>query len=428
MQILDGRLERIDAEIAAERAAGGDTAKLEAERVRTALERAESVASAEERIAEAREQASKRMQDIDERRAQLAGATDADVLQGRIDRMSAELAAEETTQARKIELEVELAEARIELEEDAAKAAEDAAKRRLQLVQQLTRAAVASIGDELTRRKRFSDEDVEIEEDRLAERRREIEMDYKSRDLTEREYHAKVRELKADTQAFRQAVADDQRNVLAALASSTTAIVRQAAEEAIAAKLAQFAADYFTAANAFFSFLGPFSAVAAVATVPAALAAFNSIIPAFATGGLVAGGPQIIQVNERGTEFVLNADATRGNEGDLYRLQTLLAGGRKLRDLFPGMETGGIPGLLSPPPVYNVSAAAGYDDSARRAQADRHHFEQRQDLDRLADRMQPPPVAIGGARARLIGRAQQRAQHTSEITRPSLVVSTRRDR
>ena len=152
--------------------------------------------------------------------------------------------------------------------------------------------------------------------------------------------------------------------MLASVVDATTSILREAAKDQIAAALAPYVADYFKATAKFFSFLGPFAPIAAAATVPAAIGAFNAVIPAFATGGVVGGGAQIIQVNERGQEFVVNAEATRGNEAELYRLQRLLAQGRRLRDLLPAFADGGLVGRLSSPPLASFAPASATDSSA----------------------------------------------------------------
>lgn len=75
----------------------------------------------------------------------------------------------------------------------------------------------------------------------------------------------------------------------------------------------------------FFAFLGPFALPAALAAVGLVKGLLSSAISSFETGGEVEGGRQFIQVNEAGTETVMNARATRENR-DLFR--HLNAGGK----------------------------------------------------------------------------------------------------
>lgn len=104
--------------------------------------------------------------------------------------------------------------------------------------------------------------------------------------------------------------------------------------------IAQTIIDTYAAAQATYKALagipyaGPALAVAgAAAAVAAGLARVNAIRNAepsgYATGGLVGGGEQTIRVNERGPEFVVNAQATRRNRGLLEAINdgALDAGG-----------------------------------------------------------------------------------------------------
>lgn len=75
----------------------------------------------------------------------------------------------------------------------------------------------------------------------------------------------------------------------------------------------------------FFAFLGPFALPAALAAVGLVKGLLSSAVSKFETGGEVEGGQQLIQVNEAGTETVMNARATRENR-DLFR--HLNAGGK----------------------------------------------------------------------------------------------------
>lgn len=75
----------------------------------------------------------------------------------------------------------------------------------------------------------------------------------------------------------------------------------------------------------FFAFLGPFALPAALAAVGLVKGILANTVNGFEFGGEVEGGRQFIQVNEAGTETVMNARATRENR-DLFR--HLNAGGK----------------------------------------------------------------------------------------------------
>ena len=152
----------------------------------------------------------------------------------------------------------------------------------------------------------------------------------------------------------------------------------------------------------------------------------------FFSGGYTGGGdPRDAAGFVHGGEFVMTADTVRGNPLPFYSIMDSIRTNRVSVEELAAVARGGyFGGGFVPVPSFGSGAASaqGFDDSRLIESQERIAFEQRQDARRMADRMQPPPVAIGGARARLIGRAQQRDQRTSEVTRPSLVVSTRRDR
>jgi hypothetical protein len=215
---------------------------------------------------------------------------------------------------------------------------------------------------------------------------------------------------------------------LAAIETTKAAQVKAGAEIA-AAQAPAAAATSITSFGA--------AAIVGGAAALAAITAILAVINGFETGGYTGvGNPADVAGVVHRDEFVFNAPSTRGNVQSMYTLMSLLERGVKLRDLMPGLQTGGYGADIYVPSTFSrIGSPAGptiqvqgYDDTKRREQANKQHFEQMQEMRRQADRMQLPPVAIGGARARLIARAEQRDRRTSEITRPSLVVSTRRDR
>ena len=293
-------------------------------RLRAAREAADEEARIDERRADARAEMLRRQRDVQVRTLLAEGATEAEATAFYLESLRREADAAQTTAERKMELEREITDVKI---------AEAERQRRAQeaVLQDLLRTA----GDELTRELEYDAERIASTEARLADERAAIEDDLAEQLITYDEAAKARAALDAEEAEFRKAVAEDERDTLGALADQTTALVRAAAEEAIAAKLAEYAVSYFEAATEFFGFLGPFAPAAALATVPAALAVANSVIPAFERGGLVRGGEQVIRINEAGEEFVVNAQATRGNERELAELQAMLAAGVPLRSLLP---------------------------------------------------------------------------------------------
>ena len=126
---------------------------------------------------------------------------------------------------------------------------------------------------------------------------------------SQRTIEAKTKEMEAEAQlqqarakSLGQAVAN---NVAQAksVREAGNAIIDTLKRE-IQARLAVTIANALSSLGPAALFLGPPLAAGLVAL-------FDRLVPKFAKGGLVEGGQQLIQVNEQGPEFVMNARATR---------------------------------------------------------------------------------------------------------------------
>lgn len=185
----------------------------------------------------------------------------------------------------------EVAAAEVAFAEASAEAVRQAYEDRLEAAEDYASAVLDAVEDELTRERRFSDLDVAVAEERFRAEELALQDSLDRRRISQAEYDRDVRALRSDRADFEAAVLDDERDVIGAFLAETLGLFREAAKAEIAAQLAPYVAKYFKAATEFFSFLGPFAPVAAAATVPAAVAVFNAVVPKFAAGGPVSGGP-----------------------------------------------------------------------------------------------------------------------------------------
>lgn len=103
-----------------------------------------------------------------------------------------------------------------------------------------------------------------------------------------------------------------------------------------AASISNAIINTYEAANKAFNLGGgvPFGSVLMGLTIAAGMANVAAIVetplPGFATGGLVPANTKAIQINERGQEFVMNANATRQN---LPILQSMNSGGNEMSEI-----------------------------------------------------------------------------------------------
>ena len=277
-----------------------------------------------------------------------------------------------------------------------------------------------------------SDAEIEKQKRRYRQEEAALKDSLKKKRIDQEDYALEMQLLDERRSAFSQQVEAERAGFITGSLLALSDVAKQAALDVLKAELVKAAGKQVSQVMGTVPF--PLNIGIAGAAYLAVLGLEKAITGAagFFDGGYTGGGdPRSAAGVVHGGEFVMTADTVRGNPLPFYSIMDSIRTNRVSVEELAAVARGGyFGGGFVPVPSFGSGAASaqGFDDSRLIESQERIAFEQRQDARRLADRMQPPPVAIGGARGRLIERAAQRDRQQSEITRPSLIVTTRRHR
>ena len=327
--------------------------------------------------------------DLDDRQARVAGATEEEVLQARLDRAKQRLALARVEIDTESDYYQQLVDAVRSADLDIAESAKKRADERIKetrreldqtlsyidkvlqeqgrLIDEQTRDAERALEDRtrawekhvyevldtieysLTRQREFSEEDVDRERRELAASRRELEDDYERRQISTESYHAQRQALAAKSAEFEAQVAEDSASRVTAALQGIVAYGRQAALDFIKQEIAKAVAAQIVQVVKTIPF--PLNLLAVGGAV-AATYALEALIPEFATGGYTGQGHRYQPAGiVHADEFVFTQAATRGNVQGLYALMALLERGVPLGQILPGYDVGGIVRAVERPAV-----------------------------------------------------------------------------
>ena len=302
-----------------------------------------------------------------------------------LDQIDRETQAWADAEVERIESEKRVQEARVE-------AAERAAERVLT-------AALA----EVTRRRRFTEVDVELTRERYRQEEKALRESLREREISQREYSLEMRALAQDRAEFEAEVAEDSASRIAAALLATVAVARDVAVDVIKTELAKAAALAITDA---IGKLGVFGIPIALASIPAVFAIETVIRGAagFAEGGAVVGpgGPTEDRVPAwlSAGEHVVTARevAAMGGHDEVLRWRRLAAAGA-----LPRFALGGPVPTRVPLPARSTAAPATTSAPAA--------FDLAPVLDELREtrrqlveaKRNPAPVLVGERDARRFG-------------------------
>ena len=180
-------------------------------------------------------------------------------------------------------------------------------------------------------------------------------------------------EIEARKKRMRDAIIEGTNSMFKDIASAAKAFGKEGLVVYKAFAIASVMVDTAKAAMGSFSaladipyvgpYLGAVAAAAAVAAGAAQIANINAASAGYEKGGLVQGGEQTIRINERGPEFVVNAEATARNRSlleamnsgrmDVARMAApFTSSSSQIQSEAPGLQRGG----SAAAPQVNVSA------------------------------------------------------------------------
>lgn len=401
--------------------------------------------------------------ELEDRRARLAGATEASILNARLARVRAavriganQLDHESDAYRRLVDAvrsaDLDIAESakkraddRIEETDRELKAALDAIDRvlvesgrlidadtekaeralkdRTQAWEDYARDALNIVEDAFTRRREFSEEEIGLERRDMAQKRRELEQDLRSRRLSQEDYETKRRQLAAESAEFEAAVAEDSASRVTAALGGVVLFARQAALDYIKQEIARAVASQIASVIKTIPF--PLNLAVAGGAV-AATYALQALIPGFDSGGYTGAGGKLQPAGiVHAGEFVFTKEATEGNVHLLYALMDALKRRvpiSELLDSFPGYDVGGQVRALETRHLFaNVRPSLAASRASGSSQIDLGGIERQ--FARIADevvRMKQEPASVY-ADPKTFRRGQAAASADRSQTQPSRV-------